>query len=86
MATTINTYLSRVKLIQASSLTALETAINEFMGDSYTGDDALTTGEYVTRVDVDITSIRDVPTRLIFSQPPWKLSAAPPPNNFNKLC
>ena len=31
------------------------------MGDSYTGDDALTTGEYVTRVDVDITSIRDVP-------------------------
>lgn len=61
MATTINTYLSRVKLIQASSLAALETAINAFMGDSYTGDDALTTGEYVTRVDVDITSIRDVP-------------------------
>lgn len=61
MATTINTYLSRVKLIQASSLAALETAINSFMGDSYTGDDALTTGEYVTRVDVDITSIRDVP-------------------------
>lgn len=61
MATTINTYLSRVKLIQASSLAALETAINSFMGDSYTGDDALTAGEYVTRVDVDITSIRDVP-------------------------
>lgn len=61
MATTINSYLSRVKLIQASSLAALETAINSFMGDSYTGDDALTTGEYVTRVDVDITSIRDVP-------------------------
>ena len=61
MATTINTYLSRVKLIQASSLAALETAINSFMGDSYTGEDALTSGEYVTRVDVDITSIRDVP-------------------------
>lgn len=60
MATTINTYLSRVKLIQASSLAALETAINAFMDDGYTGDDALTTGEYVTRVDVDITS-RDVP-------------------------
>lgn len=61
MATTINTYLARVKLIQASSLAALETAINSFMGDSYTGEDALTAGEYVTRVDVDITSIRDVP-------------------------
>lgn len=36
MVTTINTYLARVKLIQASSLTALETAINEFMGDSTT--------------------------------------------------
>lgn len=61
MATTINTYLSRVKLIQASSLAALETAINAFMGDSYTEEDALQSGEYVTRVDVDITTVRDVP-------------------------
>lgn len=61
MATTINTYLSRVKLIQASSLSALETAINAFMDDGYTGDDALQSGEYVTRVDVDITTVRDVP-------------------------
>lgn len=41
MATTINTYLSRVKLIQAATLADLETAINAFMSDSYTGEDAL---------------------------------------------
>lgn len=45
MATTINTYLSRVKLIQAATLADLETAINAFMSDSYTGDDALQSGE-----------------------------------------
>jgi hypothetical protein len=61
MATTINTYLSRVKLIQAATLADLETAINAFMSDGYTGEDALASGEYVTRVDVDITTVRDVP-------------------------
>lgn len=57
----INNYLARVKLVQASTLAALETAINAFMSDSYTGDDALQTGEVVTAVDVDVTAVRDVP-------------------------
>lgn len=57
----INNYLARVKLVQASTLAALETAINAFMSDSYTGDDALQTGEVVTAVDVDVTTVRDVP-------------------------
>lgn len=57
----INNYLARVKLVQASTLAALETAVNTFMSDSYTGDDALQTGEVVTAVDVDVTTVRDVP-------------------------
>lgn len=57
----INTYLARVKLVQAASLADLETAINAFMSDSYTGEDALASGEYVTSVDVDVTTVRDVP-------------------------
>lgn len=57
----INTYLSRVKLVQAATIANLETAINAFMSDSYTGDDALQTGEVVTAVDVDVTTVRDVP-------------------------
>lgn len=57
----INTYLARVKLVQAETLAKLETAINTFMSDSYTGDDALQAGEYVTAVDVDVTTVRDVP-------------------------
>lgn len=57
----INNYLARVKLVQASTLAALETAINAFMSDGYTGDDALQTGEVVTAVDVDVTTVRDVP-------------------------
>lgn len=57
----INNYLARVKLVQASTLAALETAVNTFMSDSYTGDDALHTGEVVTAVDVDVTTVRDVP-------------------------
>lgn len=60
MATTLNNYLSRVKLIQAGTLAELETAINTFMSDSYTGDDALT-GEQVLSVDVDLNTVRDVP-------------------------
>lgn len=51
--TTINTYLKGVKLITASTLSALETAINTYVS----GLD----GEYATRVDVDITTVRDVP-------------------------
>ena len=57
----INNYLSRVKLVKAATLADLETAINTFMSDSYTGDDALQTGEVVTAVDVDVTTVRDVP-------------------------
>ena len=53
MATTINTYLKSVKLITAASLSALETAVNTYI----TG----LSGEYATRVDVDITTVRDVP-------------------------
>lgn len=53
MATTINTYLKSVKLITAASLSALETAVNNYI----TG----LSGEYATRVDVDITTVRDVP-------------------------
>lgn len=61
MATTLNNYLDRVKLIKAGTLAELETAINTFMSDSYTGDDALTSGEQVLSVDVDINTVRDVP-------------------------
>lgn len=53
MATTINTYLKSVKLITAASLSALETAVNTYI----TG----LSSEYATRVDVDITTVRDVP-------------------------
>ena len=57
----INNYLARVKLVQAATLADLETAINTFMSDSYTGDHALQAGEVVTAVDVDVTTVRDVP-------------------------
>lgn len=53
--------MARVKLVQAATLAELETAVNEFMSDSYTGEDALASGEYVTNVDVDVTTVRDVP-------------------------
>lgn len=33
MATTINTYIARVKLLQASTLAALETAVNTFISE-----------------------------------------------------
>lgn len=59
MATTINSYISRVKLITASSLSALETAVNAYI----TGDDSgLETGEYVLSIDIDFATVRDVPT------------------------
>lgn len=43
MATTLNPYLTRVKLLQGATLADLET------------------GEYVTGVDVDVTTVRDAP-------------------------
>ena len=55
MATTLNPYLTRVKLLQGATLAALEKAINDFIADD------LETGEYVTGVDVDITTVRDAP-------------------------
>lgn len=59
MATTINSYISRVKLITAATLSELETAVNGYI----TGDDAgLETGEYVLSIDIDFTTVRDVPT------------------------
>ena len=59
MATTINSYISRVKLITAATLSELETAVNGYI----TGADAgLETGEYVLSIDIDFTTVRDVPT------------------------
>ena len=58
MATTINTYFDRIKLLSADTLTALETAINAYI----TGDDSgLESGEHVTAIDIDVTTVRDVP-------------------------
>lgn len=45
--------ISEVKLITASTLAALETAINEYI----TG----LSGKEVTAVDIDVTTVRDVP-------------------------
>ena len=45
--------ISEVKLITASTLAALETAINEYI----TG----LSGKQVTAVDIDVTTVRDVP-------------------------
>lgn len=56
MATTLNNYLARVKLIHAGTLAELETAVNTFMSGSYTGTDALAPGERVLRVDVDLNT------------------------------
>lgn len=55
MATTINTYLARVKLLTASTLAELETAVNDYI------DDDLETGEYAMSVDIDVTTVRDAP-------------------------
>lgn len=53
MTTTLNPYLTRVKLLQGATLADLEEAINDFIADD------LETGEYVT--GVDITTVRDAP-------------------------
>ena len=55
MATTINTYLARVKLLSAASLEALEKDVNDYI------DDDLETGEYAMSVDIDVTTVRDAP-------------------------
>lgn len=55
MATTINTYLARVKLLSAATLAELETAVNDYI------DDDLETGEYAMSVDIDVTTVRDAP-------------------------
>ena len=63
MATTINTYYDRVKLLQANTLAALETAINSFI----TGDDSgLEEGEHVTDIDIHITSAPDAPWQPVY--------------------
>ena len=63
MATTINTYYDRVKLLSANTLAALETAINSFI----TGDDSgLEEGEHVTDIDIDITSAPDAPWQPVY--------------------
>ena len=63
MATTINTYFDRVKLLEADTLSALETAINAYI----TGDDSgLETGEHVTNIDIDITSVPDAPWQPVY--------------------
>lgn len=55
----MNNYFDRVKLISADSLEALETAVNAYIkGD----DSGLETGEYVFSIDIDFTTVRDVPT------------------------
>lgn len=63
MATTINTYFDRVKLLEATSLSALETAINSYI----TGDDSgLEEGEHVTDIDIDITSDPNAPWQPVY--------------------
>ena len=55
MATTINTYLARVKPLSAATLADLEKAVNDYI------DDDLETGEYAMSVDIDVTTVRDAP-------------------------
>ena len=63
MATTINAYFDRVKLLEATSLSALETAINGYI----TGDDSgLESGEHVTDIDIDITSDPQAPWQPVY--------------------
>ena len=63
MATTINTYFDRVKLLEADTLSALETAINGYI----TGDDSgLEEGEHVTDIDINITSDPQAPWQSVY--------------------
>ena len=63
MATTINTYFDRVKLLEADTLSALETAVNAYIkGD----DSGLEEGEHVTDIDINITSDPNAPWQPIY--------------------
>ena len=63
MATTINTYFDRVKLLKADTLAALETAVNAYIkGD----DSGLEEGEHVTDIDINITSDPNAPWQPIY--------------------
>lgn len=59
MATTINSYFDRVKLLSADTLAGLETAVNAYITGA---DSGLESGEHVTSIDIDVTTVRDVPT------------------------
>ena len=58
MATTINTYFDRVKLLKADTLTALETAINGYITGA---DSGLESGEHVTVIDIDVANVPEAP-------------------------
>lgn len=58
MATTINTYFDRVKLLTADTLDDLEAAVNAYITGESSG---LESGEHVTAIDIDVTTVRDVP-------------------------
>ena len=58
MATTINTYFDRIKLLSADTLAGLETAVNAYLTGAASG---LEEGEHVTAIDIDVTTVRDVP-------------------------
>lgn len=58
MATTINAYFTRIKLLSSDTLAGLETAVNEYITGAKSG---LESGEYVTALDIDVTTVRDVP-------------------------
>ena len=63
MATTINTYYDRVKLLQANTLAALETTVNAYIkGD----DSGLEEGEHVTDINIDITSDPQAPWQPVY--------------------
>ena len=63
MATTINTYFDRVKLLEADTLSALETAINGYITGAASG---LEEGEHVTDIDIDITSDPQAPWQPVY--------------------
>ena len=63
MATTINTYYDRVKLLSANTLAALETAINGYITGAASG---LEEGEHVTDIDIDITSDPNAPWQPVY--------------------
>lgn len=63
MATTINTYYDRVKLLQANTLAALETAINGYITGNNSG---LESGEHVTDIDINITCDPQAPWQPVY--------------------